>query len=57
MRTYKVFFLDGKLHILAIETVSCATVGMAVSLACDSLDNKNEHGILADARNLKVELQ
>jgi hypothetical protein len=45
------------MHILAIETVSCATVGMAVSLACDSLDNKNEHGILADARNLKVELQ
>lgn len=57
MRTYKVIFLDEKMHILAIETVSCATVGMAVSHACDSLDEKNEHGILAAARNLKVELQ
>lgn len=57
MRTFKVIFMDDKNHILAIKTVSCATVGMAVSIACDVLDAEGLYLILNAARNLKVELQ
>lgn len=57
MRKYKVIFMDEKMHILAIKTVSCATVGMAVSTACDLLDEEGLYLILNAARNMKVEMQ
>jgi hypothetical protein len=57
MRKFRVIFTDETGHILAIKTVSCATVGMAVSIACDMLDNEGLYLILNAARNLKVEIQ
>lgn len=57
MRTYKVIYRDANKHILAVVTVNCASVAIAVDLSVDKLDSEGNQDVLCKARFLSVDEQ